>query len=186
MRPISLEGRVALVTGGTRGIGLAIARALHGAGARVALTGRDAGRAAEVAATLGDGVLRVARGVADAAQVAAAVTGQDAPMADAQQAGKNMGFDTHTYPGDKTMAAWKAAPGAPYRWVGYYLPAPCHRDRSWTGKRQKLVEMGWGLAVVYVGQQTWGRTPRPLSPSDSRLARTTIDRSGGTSPFAPV
>jgi hypothetical protein len=23
--------------------------------------------------------------------------------------------------------------------------------------------MGWGLAVVYVGQQTWGRTPRKLS-----------------------
>mgnify|MGYP006147273095 CR=1 FL=1 len=42
------------------------------------------------------------------ARVAAAVTGQDAPMADAQQEGKVMGFDTHTYPGDKTMAAWKA------------------------------------------------------------------------------
>jgi hypothetical protein len=61
------------------------------------------------------------------------------------------------------MAAWKAAPGAPYRWVGYYLPAPCHRDRSWSGKRPTLVEMGWGLAVVYVGQQTWGRTPRRIS-----------------------
>jgi hypothetical protein len=107
----------------------------------------------------------VATVAAKVAQVAAAVTGQNAPMADAQQAGKNMGFDTHTYPGDKTMAAWKAAPGAPYRWVGYYLPSPCHRDRSWTGKRPKLVELGWGLAVVYVGQQTWGRTPRPLSPA---------------------
>ena len=88
-------------------------------------------------------------------------------MADAQQAGKNMGFDTHTYPGDKTMAAWKAAPGAPYRWVGYYLAAPCHADRSWSGKRPTLVEMGWGLAVVYVGQQTWGRTPRKLSAARS-------------------
>ena len=107
----------------------------------------------------------VATVAAKVAQVAAAVTGQNAPMADAQQAGKNMGFDTHTYPGDKTMAAWKAAPGAPYRWVGYYLPSPCHRDPSWTGKRPKLVELGWGLAVVYVGQQTWGRTPRPLSPA---------------------
>ena len=33
------------------------------------------------------------------AQVAAAVTGQDAPLADEQQGGKNLGFDTHTYPG---------------------------------------------------------------------------------------
>lgn len=118
----------------------------------------------------------VATVAAQVAQVAAAVTGQDAPMTDAQQAGKNMGFDTHTYPGDKTMAAWKAAPGAPYRWVGYYLPAPCHKDRSWTGKRQTLVEMGWGLAVVYVGQQTWGRTPRPLSAK--RLAQ--LVKSGTT------
>jgi hypothetical protein len=120
------------------------------------------GRSATAPGDNGDGS-EVATVAAQVAQVAAAVTGQKSPMADAQQAGKNMGFDTHTYPGDKTMAAWKAAPGAPYRWVGYYLPSPCHRDKSWSGKRQKLVEMGWGLAVVYVGQQTWGRKPRPLS-----------------------
>jgi hypothetical protein len=106
---------------------------------------------------------KVADVAAQVAQVAAAVTGQKAPLADAQQEGKNMGFDTHTYPGDKTMQAWKAAPGAPYRWVGYYLPAPCHKDKSWSGNRQKLVDMGWGLAVVYVGQQMWGRKPRKLS-----------------------
>jgi len=70
---ISLEGRVALVTGGTRGIGLAIAGTLHAAGARVALTGRDAARAEAVAATVGDGVVGVACDVADAAQVDAAV-----------------------------------------------------------------------------------------------------------------
>jgi hypothetical protein len=120
------------------------------------------GRSATAPGGAGDGS-EVATVAAKVAQVAAAVTGQNAPLADAQQAGKNMGFDTHTYPGDKTMAAWKAAPGAPYRWVGYYLPAPCHRDKSWSGKRQKLVELGWGLAVVYVGQQTWGRTPRRIS-----------------------
>jgi glycoside hydrolase-like protein len=119
---------------------------------------------------------KVASVAAQVAQVAAAVTGQEAPLADAQQEGKNMGFDTHTYPGDKTMAAWKAAPGAPYRWVGYYLPSPCHKNRSWSGKRQKLVDMGWGLAVVYVGQQTWGRTPRPLSAK--RLAQ--MQKSGTT------
>ena len=34
-----LEGRTALVTGSTSGIGLAIAQALGGAGARVALNG---------------------------------------------------------------------------------------------------------------------------------------------------
>ncbi|MDB4885030.1 MAG: hypothetical protein JWN79_468 [Gemmatimonadetes bacterium] len=105
----------------------------------------------------------VANAAASVAQVAAAVTGQDAPLANEQLDGKHLGFDTHTYPGDRTMRAWKEAPGAPYRWVGYYLPSPCHKDASWTGKRQLLTDMGWGLAVIYVGQQTWGRTPKPLS-----------------------
>lgn len=111
-------------------------------------------------ATPGDRVSRVA---ATVAQVAAAVTGQEAPLADAVRTGRHLGFDTHTYPGDRTMRAWKAAPGAPYRWVGYYLPSPCHRDTSWVGRRDTLVAMGWGLAAVYVGQQSWGRRPRPLS-----------------------
>ena len=100
---------------------------------------------------------------ATVAQVAAAVTGQDAPLADEAKSGKNLGFDTHTFPGEKTMRAWKNAPGAPYSWVGYYLPSPCHKDASWAGRRELLTNMGWGLAVVYVGQQTWGRKPRALS-----------------------
>jgi gluconate 5-dehydrogenase len=41
--------RTALVTGGTSGLGLAMAQALAGAGLRVALTGRSGERAAEVA-----------------------------------------------------------------------------------------------------------------------------------------
>ena len=49
-----LTGRTALVTGSTRGLGIAIARALAGAGARVAINGRTASavdaRVAELAA----------------------------------------------------------------------------------------------------------------------------------------
>jgi 3-oxoacyl-[acyl-carrier protein] reductase len=48
-----LSGRVALVTGGTRGIGLATVRALAEAGATVVLTGRDEARAKEAAASVG-------------------------------------------------------------------------------------------------------------------------------------
>jgi hypothetical protein len=104
----------------------------------------------------------VVQAAATVAQVAAAVTGQDAPLADEAKSGKNLGFDTHTFPGERTMRAWKEAPGAPYSWVGYYLPSPCHKDASWVGQRELLTGMGWGLAVVYVGQQTWGRKPQPL------------------------
>jgi 3-oxoacyl-[acyl-carrier protein] reductase len=48
-----LTGRVALVTGGTRGIGLATVRALRAAGATVVLTGRDQASAGKAAAETG-------------------------------------------------------------------------------------------------------------------------------------
>ena len=54
---IDLSGKTALVTGSTQGIGLAIAQALAGSGARVAVNGRTAQRVEEAVAKLGgDGV----------------------------------------------------------------------------------------------------------------------------------
>jgi gluconate 5-dehydrogenase len=50
--PFDLSGRVALVTGAQRGLGLAIARGLAAAGARVILNGRDGDALARAAAQL--------------------------------------------------------------------------------------------------------------------------------------
>ena len=77
---------------------------------------------------------------------------------ESDRAGRHLGFDTSIYPGDEAMRAWKSA-DVGYEWVGYYLPAPCHKDDSWSGQRTKLAGMGWGMAVIYVGQQTWGKNP---------------------------
>jgi 3-oxoacyl-[acyl-carrier protein] reductase len=64
----SLDGRVALVTGGSRGIGLAIARELASAGARVAVVARDGARAQAAAGELpGEGHRGYACDVADSA-----------------------------------------------------------------------------------------------------------------------
>ena len=60
-------GRVALVTGASRGIGLAIARRVVAEGGRVVITGRDAGALAEAVAGLGaDSALGVAGKADDA------------------------------------------------------------------------------------------------------------------------
>lgn len=67
------------------------------------------------------------------------------------------GFDTWQYPGEEALRTWRDA--SPYRWVGYYLPAPCRRDSSWIGKRQTIEELGYGMAVVYVGQQVFEGSP---------------------------
>ncbi len=52
-----LDGRTCLITGGTRGIGAAIARDFAEAGARVVLTGRDAAQAEETVAGLRSGMM---------------------------------------------------------------------------------------------------------------------------------
>lgn len=51
--PYGLEGRAAIVTGGSRGIGRAVAGALAEAGARVCLTGRDPDAVRQAAQELG-------------------------------------------------------------------------------------------------------------------------------------
>ena len=51
---VDLSGKTALVTGGSKGIGQAIAGTLYGAGARVAIVARDGGRAEAAARTLGE------------------------------------------------------------------------------------------------------------------------------------
>jgi hypothetical protein len=79
------------------------------------------------------------------------------------------GFDTREYPGDAAMAQWRAR--SPYRWVGYYLSAPCYTGRSWQGKRSALDRMGWGTAVLFVGEQDWAAGGAP--PADSVPARCT-------------
>ena len=75
---IDLTGRTALVTGSTRGIGRAIAGTLAEAGARVAVVGRDQGRAAEVAAEIGGSAQGFGADVGDPASVIALVEAVDA------------------------------------------------------------------------------------------------------------
>ncbi|MBI1417016.1 MAG: SDR family NAD(P)-dependent oxidoreductase [Limimaricola sp.] len=71
---MGLQGQVIAVTGANRGIGEAAVRAFAAAGARVALLARDGAAAERIAGEIGPEALAVTCDVADAGQVAAAVT----------------------------------------------------------------------------------------------------------------
>ena len=111
-------------------------------------------------------------GLPDALARASANVASSVGIPGANRTGRHLGFDTYAYPGDKVMRAWRAS-GSPYEWVGYYLPqAPCHKGVTWRGTRERLLEMGWGIAVVYVGQQTWDGTPSDYTTTYRTSTRT--------------
>lgn len=66
-----LTGRSAVITGGGSGLGAAIARSLHAAGAEVIVVGRDERKLAAVAAELGSRARGLSCDVSDAASVEA-------------------------------------------------------------------------------------------------------------------
>lgn len=89
------------------------------------------------------------------------------------------GFDTSRFPGDDTARRWRAE--SPYEWIGFYLPAPCHRETSWVGTRQRLTGMGWGIAILYVGQQAFegSAPPDPAGGTPIICSRTLLTAEQG-------
>ncbi|MBV1798240.1 SDR family NAD(P)-dependent oxidoreductase [Siccirubricoccus sp. G192] len=78
MNRLDMQGRVAVVTGGARGIGLAIAERCAASGARVSIWDTDLGEARQVAERLGGFAAGV--DVADSAAIGAALAGTEAAL----------------------------------------------------------------------------------------------------------
>jgi gluconate 5-dehydrogenase len=68
LQTFQLQGKLALITGSSAGIGFALARALGQAGAHVVLNGRHADKVAAAAATLQAEGLKVSKSVFDVTQ----------------------------------------------------------------------------------------------------------------------
>jgi hypothetical protein len=93
------------------------------------------------------------------------------------------GFDIGIFPGTAALQAWKY-PASPYRWVSFYLAAPCHRDSTYAGKLPTITSNGWGVAAIYVGQQDWANAANRITgrrvatpsaaPADTTAASATV------------
>lgn len=104
---LGLEGKVALVTGASRGIGLAISKALHGEGCSIAINGRDPGRLLQAEKQFDS---RVSLHVGDVSKPAVA---QDVVASVVQRWGGldvlvcNVGSGASVAPGEETPEEWR-------------------------------------------------------------------------------
>src|SRR5438445_8306085 len=103
---LDLSGKVALVTGGTRGIGHDICRAFIDAGARVALCSRDGAAAEQTASAFGEGTRGYACDVGVAAQVEAFAKAVEKDCGQTDVLMSNAGFTKDTLPFLMTVADW--------------------------------------------------------------------------------
>jgi 3-oxoacyl-[acyl-carrier protein] reductase len=104
---LGLENRVALVTGASRGIGLAIARALSGEGCRMALNARGEPGLMEAAALLGAPASTHVGDVRDATAARALIEAVVARWGSLDLVVCNVGSGASVPPGQETEEEWR-------------------------------------------------------------------------------
>ena len=106
-----LSGRVALITGGNRGIGLAMARAMAGAGAAIVISGRSEDlnqTAAREIESLGVPALPVVHDVSDSASCAELVDRAASWRGGLDVLVNNAGTNLRKQPQDYTLDEWRS------------------------------------------------------------------------------
>lgn len=114
---MGLQGQVVLITGGSKGIGLACAQAFAAEGARVAIASRDAAHLAAAAARLhaaGHGVFTHAADLREAAQAETLADAVEAALGPVDVLVTSAGAALRTPVAELSAAHWAAAMQAKY------------------------------------------------------------------------
>ena len=138
-----LDGKVALVTGAASGIGHAIARRLHVAGARVAIADLDLGKAQSAAKSLGGApgsAMAVRMDVADEAQVSAGIATTISELGGLDVLVSNAGIQIVAPVDQYSLADWRRM-------------LAIHLDGAFLTTRAALKHMygHTGGSIIYVG-----------------------------------
>jgi 2-deoxy-D-gluconate 3-dehydrogenase len=108
LEAFSLAGRVAIVTGGNRGIGFAIAEALGKAGAAIVIAARDADAGEQAAASLGPRAAFIATDVTSTESCQAMVRGAETRFGRLDILVNNAGIMCASRAEDTALADWQA------------------------------------------------------------------------------
>ena len=141
---LELKGAVALVTGGSKGIGLACARAFLQEGALVAIASRDAGNLDRAAASLrkdGFDIVTVAADLRDPAQAQSMAQTVEDRLGAIGVLVNSAGAANRTPPAELTAQHWHAAMDAKYFTYIHAMAAVLPR----------MAERGSGVIVNIVG-----------------------------------
>jgi len=104
---LGLQNKIALVTGSSQGIGLAIANSLHDEGVNLILNGRDQAKLKAAAKKIGDKVKYVAADVTDPQQCQKLINHIKTKWKKVDILVCNVGDGTSVKPGDETIEEWQ-------------------------------------------------------------------------------
>jgi 2-deoxy-D-gluconate 3-dehydrogenase len=141
-----LSGKVALVTGGNGGIGLGMAKGLREAGARVAIAGRNAAKAAAALAELGEGAIFIETNLADQATCHAMVAQCAERLGRLDILVNNAGILVRKPPQDVSEAEWRGVMAVNID-AAFYACQAAYREMKKLGGG-KIINIGSVMSVT--------------------------------------
>ena len=172
--PRELEGQVALVTGGGRGIGRLIARELADAGMRVAVAARSSGQVEKTAQEIGG--LAITADVSDPEEVEAMVAEVERELGPIDLLVNNAGVGpARTLPWEEDPADWWRV--FEINVLGAYLCARAVLRGMAERGRGRIVNTGSGASYLPLGAPTsYGASKAALGRFGELLAAQVADR----------